>query len=347
MLFENILGSEKVFGQLKRLSAKPLFPPLLFWGRPGIGKRTTALLFTQNLMCEKEGCGECRFCQEIAQMRHPDLWVLFPSPPQPKRNDDERYLDTIQRLRRGYSLNQKRPTVPKNYVIHLEDIHNLSTEMRFKPRLAKKRVVIVIDTERMTQEASNAFLKTLEEPQRDTVFILLTSRFSFLPSTIRSRCLPIYFPPLKDEIITEYLLKMGYDEISVKRALAFAYGSLRRALDFLSNPFPIPEEILSLALSPSLPTLFTLIDELRLTNWEETVQNLILLFHSQLLKKTGLKNYETFYPEGFTVEELLTRIESLLNLQPDLAYNLNRRLFLFSFLTMLLKKSGRKQTKKE
>ncbi|MEO0102007.1 MAG: AAA family ATPase, partial [candidate division WOR-3 bacterium] len=256
MVFENLLGSEKVFAQLRRLGAKPSFPPLLFWGRPGIGKRTTALLFARSLICEEGGCGKCRSCQEFNRLGHPDLFLIFPAPP--KGNEDEKYQETIQLLRRRYSLYEKRPNLPRNYLIHLEEIHNLSAEMRFPPRRAKRRVVLIIDAERLTQEAANALLKTLEEPQPATRFILLTSRFSLLPATIRSRCLSIYFPPLSDELIARHLLEMGYEEIFVKRALAFAYGSLRRALDFLANPFPIPEEILDLALAPSLPALLTL-----------------------------------------------------------------------------------------
>uniref|UniRef100_A0A7C3UUY4 DNA polymerase III subunit delta n=1 Tax=candidate division WOR-3 bacterium TaxID=2052148 RepID=A0A7C3UUY4_UNCW3 len=342
MGFENILGNEKVFEQLNRFRTKSAFPPLLFWGRPGIGKRTTALTFAQILLCPKgDGCGLCRFCQEVSQLTHPDLRIIFPLPPRPN-NEKERDLETIWRLRQKYALGATRPLIPKNYLIHLEDIHDLTSEMRFKPLSGKKRVVLIIDAERMRQEASNALLKTLEEPQPDTVFILLTSRFSFLPATIRSRCLPVYFPPLTDEMIAKYLYKIGYDEMAVKRALSFAYGSLRRALDFMNNPFPIPEEVLSLAFSPSIPSLLTLIDELRLTDWAETVENLILLFHSQLLKRFGLKDYETSYPEGFTTEELIARIDFLLHLQSDLEYNLNRRLFLFSFLTALLRKGKRK-----
>ncbi len=347
--FANLLGSEKVFAQLERLLAKPYFPPLIFWGRAGVGKRTTALTFAQRLIGQNQPDNP-RVAQDVAQLRHPDLKIIFPKPPRPKDGDEERYLENLSRLRPSYSLNQRRPKTPKTYLIPLEEVHSLISEMRFKPLSAPNRVVVIIDAERMLVETSNALLKTLEEPQADTRFILLTSRLSSLLPTIRSRSFPIYFPPLPDESIREYLLGLGYGEVFVQRALAFAYGSLRRALDFLDNPFPIPEEVLSSALSPSLPSLLDLIDELarfafgqagRQTDFGEIIENLILLLHSQLLNKVGLKNYEILYPEGFNFEEQISRIERLLSLQMDLEYHLNRRLFSFSLLTALLKKKSK------
>ncbi len=342
MPWEEILGSRKVLDQLARLANKQSFPPLIFWGRPGIGKRTTALVFAQSLNCERgSACGICRSCIGTAKLIHPDVWVLFPTMKQKEGGEEsEKEADEVHakheeayaKLRRDYSLHHKRPLIPKNYSIHIEDIRRLSQEMRFQPLTAKKRVVIIVDADRMLLEASNAFLKTLEEPQKDTVFILLTSRLSFIPSTIRSRCFPIYFPPLKDEAILGYLVKLGYDEGLVKRALVFAYGSLRRAMDFLDNPFPVSEDFFSVLLSPRWSAILSLIEEMRSTDLEGLIENLILLFHSQLLKKFALRDYDSFYPEVLTVDELLVRIERLFLLAGDLEYNLNRRLFLFNLL---------------
>ncbi len=345
MGFNEILGQDKVIEQLKKLSSQPTFPPLIFWGREGVGKRTTALIFAQSLNCEKEDpCGQCRSCREIARLIHPDLRILFPT--QKKKSEGENEDDvneSMAKIRPSYSLYQKRPTTPKNYSIHIGEIKQISTEMRFQPLNARRRVVIIVDAEKMTIEAANAFLKTLEEPQKETVFILTTTRLSFLPTTIRSRCFPIYFPPLKDEVIEGYLKRKGYNEEQRKKSLIFAYGSLRRAIEFSENPSPIPKAILSLLFNPRLSSFLSTMEVLRSVDLEDIIQNLILLFHSQLLKRLKLKDYESLLPEEFSTDTLIKRMESLLNLQLDLEYNLNRHLFLFSFLYSLVKKPSEKE----
>ncbi|GAJ21897.1 unnamed protein product, partial [marine sediment metagenome] len=86
--------------------------------------------------------------------------------------------------------------LPENTVVELEDrtailieqIRNVIKRLIHMPDIGSKRVVLVLEADRMTDAAANCFLKTLEEPPLDTVFILTSSRPNSLLPTIRSRC---------------------------------------------------------------------------------------------------------------------------------------------------------------
>jgi DNA polymerase-3 subunit delta' len=81
----------------------------------------------------------------------------------------------------------------------------------FPPHEGRALVFIVRDADELTQQAANALLKTLEEPQKNTHFVLLTSRPSRLLDTIRSRTLPVRFAPLPDRVIASILERRGLD----------------------------------------------------------------------------------------------------------------------------------------
>lgn len=89
--------------------------------------------------------------------------------------------------------------------IYIEDIRDIKSFLALKPYYGPYKFVIVDNADRLTEEASNAILKTLEEPPGHTIIILITSRPGFLLSTIRSRCQPIRFLPQTQEEIALYL----------------------------------------------------------------------------------------------------------------------------------------------
>ncbi|MFY9321646.1 MAG: hypothetical protein WAP04_04400 [Bacillota bacterium] len=118
-----------------------------------------ALAFAARLNCESpEGdaaCGKCLSCKLIQEGNHPDVRVISPD---------------------GLS-------------IKINQIRGISHDMSFKPRYEKGfRVTILENAEKMTQEAQNSFLKILEEPPKNVVFILVAGNPQGLLPTVRSRC---------------------------------------------------------------------------------------------------------------------------------------------------------------
>lgn len=109
--------------------------------------------------------------------------------------------------------------LPENAVVDVEDrasilieqIRNLDERLMHMPESGTKRVVLILKADQMTDEAANCFLKTLEEPPVDTVFVLTSSRPEFLLPTIRSRCRVVPFTHLGRAQI-EKIVYEGKDE---------------------------------------------------------------------------------------------------------------------------------------
>jgi DNA polymerase III gamma/tau subunit len=139
-----------------------------FVGPTGSGRMTTARAFAQALLCEAgTACGKCRPCELVGRGQHPDLHVLVPTPPD---------------------------TNPKGArTIRIGAVRELERQASLRPALAGRRVFILDEDERMTDDAPQAFLKFLEEPPRDTVVILVLSGVRAVPATVISRCQIVRF----------------------------------------------------------------------------------------------------------------------------------------------------------
>ncbi|GAB6179073.1 DNA polymerase III subunit delta' [Desulfotomaculum defluvii] len=198
----NIIGHQQIIQMLKNsVQRQRVAHAYLFMGPPGIGKHTVAQGFAQLLLCDTPGagvvCGNCRSCRQIAGGNHPDLHLLTPS----------------------------------GATIKIEQIRELQRQVQYKPFQSQRHVFILERVEVMTQEAANCFLKTLEEPGSQTVFILLSDQpYSLLP-TIVSRCQQLQFRPLSNQEISKGLITLCNMTVERAQLIApLAAGSLGRAL---------------------------------------------------------------------------------------------------------------------
>src|SRR5947199_7928741 len=144
-----------------------------FVGPPGAGRMTTALAFAQALVCPDAGCGACQACRLAGLRQHPDLHVISPTPP-----------ETNPRGARA---------------IRIDAIRGLERQAALRPVMAPRKLFVLDEAERMTGEAPQAFLKTLEEPPAATVLILVLPRARALPATVVSRCQVVRFEPRSAE----------------------------------------------------------------------------------------------------------------------------------------------------
>jgi DNA polymerase-3 subunit delta' len=138
-----------------------------FVGPAGSGRCTTALAFAGALLCPKGGCGACRTCGLVETRQHPDLHVVVPTPPESN---------------------------PKGArAIRIGAVRELERQATLRPAMARRRVLLLDEAERMTGEAPQAFLKFLEEPPPETVVILVLPRTRAVPATVISRCQIVRF----------------------------------------------------------------------------------------------------------------------------------------------------------
>jgi DNA polymerase-3 subunit delta' len=209
--FSSLRGQDRAVSLLRRyLEAGNLPPGLLFHGEEGIGKEKAALAFLAALFCRRRtpdgACGACPECRLLASGAHPNLLRVS----------------------------------PENHFIQIAEIRRLKEELSLKAFSDRPRAALLCPADRMTLQAANALLKTLEEPPPATHFVLVAHRLSQLPPTIVSRCQKVPFSTLPAEVVEEIL--RGIPEAgprhapgTIRAAAACAGGSPGRALLLLDG----------------------------------------------------------------------------------------------------------------
>lgn len=248
MAWNTLIDQQRAVEALRRsLASGRVAHAYLFHGPDGVGKRATALVFARALLCERGGdtpCDRCLACTKTSRMLHPDVHVLFPYP----ADVDER--DVAERLRRMAenpyaaidfvrrpSLTDPSKASNKQASYQVARINGeVRRVMSFKPVEGRYKIAIMTDADLLRTEAANAFLKLLEEPTPQTVFVLTTSRPDRLLPTILSRCQRIRFDPLSPESIEAALVEReGLEPAAAATLARMADGSYTRALDLAQN----------------------------------------------------------------------------------------------------------------
>lgn len=201
MSFNEIKGLDKQIGILKGYLKKGcLEGAYLFCGPEGIGKKLVAKMLAKAANCEEKGlepCGRCASCMKIENNQHPDVHIIE----------------------------------PQDGKIHIDAMRQLQREIKLKPYEAESKVVIINDARLFTGEAAACLLKSLEEPPKGSLVILISDRPALLFKTIISRCKIVKFTPLKREELKELLRKEYGIEKSLAHFLAyFSEGRLGFAL---------------------------------------------------------------------------------------------------------------------
>jgi DNA polymerase-3 subunit delta' len=209
MPFRQICGQDRPIKLLRRAWAGGrLAQAYCFTGPPSVGKRATAVALAQAVNClspvpgeagsqAPDACGTCRACTRIAAGQHPDVTLVAPE---------------------------------EKTVITIDQIRALATRANLRAYEGSVKVWILDPAHEMQEPAANALLKTLEEPAAGTLFVLVTTAFSALLPTIRSRCQEVRFTPLGEEHLRTILERHGRSGEEAVAAAAEAGGSAERAL---------------------------------------------------------------------------------------------------------------------
>jgi len=208
----NIVGLNREKGIFKKILEKERFAhTYIFTGVEGIGKKLFAINFAKSALCKEmkyfDPC-ECSECALASNLAHPDIFIIN---------------DTMSNERSG-----------KNS-IGIEEIKAIIEDAYLTPYRGKFKFFIVNDAHILTNEASNAFLKTLEEPPENTVFILITHLLEKILPTIKSRSVIFEFLRLSNEEVVTILKKIYQEEEIEKLAnvAKYASGSVKTAIEFL------------------------------------------------------------------------------------------------------------------
>lgn len=191
--------------QLRLLSGRTFPQASIFHGPSGVGKRTLALLLAAHSNCrnpsEQEICGRCTSCVKAMTGNHPDIRIF-----QTEKSS-----------------------------LRVDLMREMNQEVQFRPFEGRLRFFLIDEAEKLTEEAANSILKTLEEPPETSRIILITAFPEQLLATIRSRCQLFRFAPLDREEILSYLSGRADLEDREFRA-AFSLGSIGKALSLEVEP---------------------------------------------------------------------------------------------------------------
>lgn len=194
-MFAKLIGNDHIKTILRRMIAKERVPhSLLFTGEEGIGKKQFALELAKSFICRKPQDGEA--CDHCAACKRADKFTF------PKADDRDEHKKII--FSEFPDIGQ---VIPYNKNILVDAVRDLEKEANFRPFEAKARFFIIDDADKMNEAASNALLKTLEEPAPTSYLFLITSRPDALLPTIRSRCQTLRFAPVPAREIESHLLE--------------------------------------------------------------------------------------------------------------------------------------------
>lgn len=207
-VFRDIIGQEQIKEHLlNALSTKKVSHAYIINGEKSSGKEFIARVFAMALQCEGEGiepCQECHSCRQALTDNHPDII---------------------------------RVTHEKPNTIGVDDIRGqVNNDVGIKPYSGPYKVYIIGEAEKMTAQAQNAILKTLEEPPQYAVIILLTSNVNSLLPTILSRCVVMNMKPVADELVKKYLMEqLKVPDYKAEICVAFARGNVGKAKALASS----------------------------------------------------------------------------------------------------------------
>lgn len=307
MSWESILGQARVKGILAgTLETARVAHAYLFSGPDGAGQDPVAIEFATALLCERGGnaaCGQCSSCLKAGALQHPNLTAVFAlpvgrnekygDPPLSKLSDAEIAL-VREQLRMKAENPYHRIVVPRSNAIKINSIREIRKEASLAGFEPGRKVFIIFDAENLSDESSNALLKTLEEPRGDTFLLLTTSVPDTLLPTITSRCQHIRLAPLTvQEIRSALEERVGIapgDALIISR---LSNGSYSRALQRIHADMPERRreaiDFLRAALLTSGEEVGKSIDEITHRYQKQEMEEFLLLLQDWLRDAMMLK----------------------------------------------------------
>ena len=207
--FKDIIGQESIKKHLQTaIKTGNLSHAYIINGEYGSGRQTIASALAKTIQCQSktddtDACGVCTSCKQAESHNHPDI----------------KY---ITHDKTSISVNDIR--------------EQLNNDISIKPYSSEYKIYIIPDANKMTEQAQNALLKTIEEPPVYAIIILLTENCDSLLPTIRSRCVTLTMNPIeKDKICTYLENKFQLEPEQAQIAANYCQGNIGKAIRFSSS----------------------------------------------------------------------------------------------------------------
>ena len=217
MSFNSIIGQEEAIEILQdEIEKDRISHAYLFSAKEGSGKSKLAFEFAKASFCEEvllDSCGSCINCRKMDHHNHPDFKTIS--------------------------------VLEDKTAISIDQIRELKKEIAYKPYDSDHKIYIIESAEKLTKEAANSLLKTLEEPPSFATIVLLVEDSGKLLPTLVSRCQQIKLSSVSQQKIKDLLLEEGLNNEQAEIVSSAAAGSPGKALDItkIDNYFEHRQEI--------------------------------------------------------------------------------------------------------
>ncbi len=206
--FKDIIGHKDVVSYIEHATEMGnVSHAYIISGEKGAGKKMLADLFARKLLCDSEGsdpCNQCKSCIQAEGHNNPDIIHVIHEKPSS---------------------------------IGVEDVRSqVNKDVYIKPYAGKYKVYIIPEAEKLTEQAQNAILKTIEEPPEYVIILLLTENVGALLPTIQSRCIMLKLRNIKDELVKNYLMtNIEIPDYEASLCAAFAQGNIGKAVTLATS----------------------------------------------------------------------------------------------------------------
>ena len=205
--FQDIIGNEDAKDYfIKALTKDHLSHSYIFEGPYGVGKKTFARKLAKAILCENrdgdKACDRCQSCHMVEAGTHPDIITI-------EKDTKVTKVDNIR--------------------------ENIVREMEIKPYQSNHKIIIVNAADTINIQGQNAMLKTIEEPPKYGIIILVCENLASMLPTIKSRCITVRFNPLSKEKMNEYLQGKGINEAERQVYSKLSEGSIGVINDILQD----------------------------------------------------------------------------------------------------------------
>ncbi len=208
--FDTIIGQEHIKEHLRlSITSGKISQAYLITGECMQGKEYIARIFANALVCEHpvnecDPCGQCKSCKQAVTRNHPDI----------------------------ITVTHDRPGT-----ISVDDVRSqIVNDAMIKPYQSNRKIYIMNEAEKMTVQAQNALLKTLEEPPEYVVILLLTTSKTAMLPTVISRCVQLDMRPVEDKVVRKYLMsEIKIPDYQADICVAFARGNIGKARNLATS----------------------------------------------------------------------------------------------------------------
>lgn len=307
MQFSEILGHTVIVDNLRKMVDSGRIPhAVLFTERPGCGALTLALAAIQYLFCtdRKEGdsCGRCHPCNKVEKLIHPDLHFTFPTNTSVLTGKDKKSeIDDFYPLWRQAVLSDPYFSEQQLYktlgienkfgIISVSEASSIIRKLSLSSYEGGPKVMLIMFPERMNTEAANKLLKSLEEPQPDTYYFMISHNPGKILATILSRCRIIETGPIEESRLADALsARFGLQKEDAAFWARCSGGSYGKAVEMIeegnenNDKYITFVTILESAVKKDLVSLFEIWE--KVAGWGKEDQKSLCIEALEILRKT-------------------------------------------------------------